>query len=183
MRTHAVGTRRTLLLIAVPATAAAAALIVLNGCTMGSHYPHRFASTPAAPLGDAKPAPRLELDSPVPAGFADSKEWNEKSICPEGSTLSPFTSYAYAPGEDSHGFKRYFGRGCTIVEVHAETDDQLSRRGPASAEPPVVSLVPNGPYIWWYESGAKMESGTFDHGTLALGSSRYEPDGSLSADE
>lgn len=151
--------------------------LALSACTFGT----RSEAGKHAQAGG--PQFRLqELETPVPTDFADAQAWNKQQICPEGSVLTPFTRYSFEPGEDSHGFKYYYGRGCTLVR--APEPDTLAQRGLASLSPPAsISLMPHGPYIWWYETGAKMEGGSFEHGTLALGSSQYEPDGSHSRED
>lgn len=124
--------------------------------------------------------PRFEeLSSEVPKGFFEADKWNHSAICPEGSTLTPLTRYNFEPGENSHGFKFFFGRSCAIIQ---ENDPETEGRKLASADPGAtqasVSVLPHGPFIWWYENGKKMETGNFDHGTLAVGTLQFEPDGS-----
>ena len=112
-----------------------------------------------------------EITNPVPSHFAEATQWNDAKTCPEGTVLSPLTRYTYGPRENSYGFTHYFGRFCGFVRPHElEASKTLS-----------ASVVPHGPFIWWYESGKKMSAGTFDHGTLATDWSRWEPDGSLAA--
>jgi hypothetical protein len=177
MKSPAVGSYKISLQILLPLVAGTlAALSTLSGCTPGTR------SEASKTIVQEQPGIKLEeLQTPVPDEFADAKSWNKNQICPEGSVLTPFTRYTYQPGDNSHGFKHYYGRGCTIVRAN---EPELSGRGLASAGPGVsISLLPHGPYIWWYETGAKMEDGTFENGTLALGSLQYEPDGSPSTED
>jgi len=134
-----------------------------------------------------------ELTTQVPKIFSESAKWNHSKICPEGSALTPLIRYTYEPGQDSHGFKHYFGRSCAIIESE---ETELASRALASApstpsdasatipsQPSAITLIPHGPFIWWYESGARMGTGFFDHGTLAIGATEYDPDGKTQAQE
>ncbi len=131
--------------------------------------------------------PRFEeLTTDVPKGFSDSAKWNHSKICPEGSVLTPFTRYDYDAGQESHGFKHYFGRSCAIIETD---ETQIASRKLASASSSdastdsVVTVIPHGPFIWWYETGGRMGVGSYDHGTLSLGATEYDPAGKLVANE
>ncbi|MGK5083370.1 hypothetical protein WDW37_08685 [Bdellovibrionota bacterium FG-1] len=124
------------------------------------------------PTSQAAPGFRYEeLSQTVPPEFSDSAKWNQTSICPEGSILSPLTRYSYGPSEKTYGFKHYYGRSCQLVSQHTLE----SSKGNSS------QLLPNGPFIWWYENGSRMSTGTFDHGALATDWSRWTPDGSLAS--
>jgi hypothetical protein len=146
------------------------------------------------PTGAQLVQPRFdELSTQVPADFADARKWNQSRICPEGSRLSPFTRYSFEPGQDSHGFKYYYGRSCNVIEGdEAETagrklastkSEPVAPSAPETGSLPTITVLPHGPYIWWYENGKRMETGSFENGTLAIGSSRYEPDGSKTPSE
>jgi hypothetical protein len=169
-----------------------------------SSEPTEAIARPVAVRTEAARSPRVrieELVTPVPATFAEAQTWNETKVCPAGSELSPFTRYAFEPGENSRGFKHYYGRGCAIVQIQEieglEDETVVPSRKLASIDPAAQSqaaprsrtrpsatmLLPHGPYIWWYENGAKMEGGTFELGTLAEGAMQYEPDGSLAEED
>lgn len=123
-----------------------------------------------------------ELTEAVPPHFSEADKWNRKDICPEGSTLSPLTRYAYGPGQKNYGFTHYYGRSCNVVTSREPEGSVRAIASPkAGAYESSMALQPNGPFIWWYESGKRMSAGNFDHGTLASDWSRWEPDGSLAA--
>ena len=149
-------------------------ILSLNACT---------SSKDRAPHAALDVHPRYEeLSTEVPTRFSDAQKWNQEKICPEGATLTPFTRYDYDSGQNSQGFKQYYGRTCAIIQT---TDAEVEMRKLASIDPSeaqtTVTLIPHGPFIWWYENGKKMETGTFDHGTLSANPIRYEPDGSNAA--
>jgi hypothetical protein len=124
------------------------------------------AENSAPPKSSAVAVPETqEIKEPVPATFSDAARWNKSDICPEGSQLSALIRYNYGPGEQNYGFTHYFGRSCNIVIPRTEGE----------------TLIPNGPFVWWYENGKRMSSGNFDHGSLATDWSRWEPDGSLAS--
>ena len=82
--------------------------------------------------------PRFEeLSSEVPKCFFEADKWNHSAICPEGSTLTPLTRYNFEPGENSHGFKFFFGRSCAIIQ---ENDPETEGRKLASADPGATKL-------------------------------------------
>ena len=119
-----------------------------------------------------------ELITPVPANFADADKWNHTETCPTGAVLSPLTRYTFESGQKNHGFKFYYGRACELVRNNsggdeAEDDDEPGRKlASAGSETDQaknfsVTLVPHGSFVWWYEDGKRMQSGTFENGTLA----------------
>jgi hypothetical protein len=130
-------------------------------------------------------APKFEeLTTAVPANFTDSAKWNKPNLCPEGAVLTPFTRYDFEPGQNSHGFKYYYGRSCAIIQ---NNEPESEGRKLASTDPKAgnasLTVLPHGPFIWWYESGKRMESGSFDHGTLSTPPMKYDPDGAIAAKE
>lgn len=159
----------------------------MTACTPGESGKNQM------PRGVLDLRPRFEeLTTDVPKGFSESAKWNQSKICPEGSILTPFTRYDYDAGQESHGFKHYFGRSCAIIESSetdvatrklASVEPKSAERDLETAEVPPVTVIPHGPFIWWYETGRRMGMGSFDHGTLGLGALEYQPDGKLVATE
>ena len=142
----------------------------LMGCT-------KNASVLAQP-GSAK---YEELPQPVPPEFTDAEQWNNPSICPEGSQLSPLTRFAYEPGQKNYGFTHYYGRSCNVVTARESDSSVRALASPKVNQMTSTGVRPHGPFIWWYENGKRMSAGNFDHGTLASDWSRWEPDGSLAS--